>query len=153
MKKYSHLQVLTVRELQVGEVLHAGRSAGLCVEWKVFKIADDKSYFIAQIGNSSTYLKLTGKDIRDPAFPMFRKPDCPLCAIAKLEEAERPDEPTFVNAGELHASDVPSSLSNVEAKRRGENKHTGGAHMRSHADRRRDIVERAKRALMKQQTG
>lgn len=150
MKKYPSIQVVTVKEVQINDLLHVGKMAGLCLELKVAKIAKDHSHFVAQVGNSFTYVKMTGIDLRDPQFPVYRKPDCPYCAINKLEEATYQKETPLVSMGDLQASDIKSSLGNIDKPRRGEAPGTGGATFRRYTERQRTMLERANRALQKQ---
>jgi hypothetical protein len=73
---YSHLRLLTVKELRVNDIVHCGQLApGICMPWYV--IAVGSKLAIVRIGSKrhGTLVEITGVQIRN--LDMYLAIDCP----------------------------------------------------------------------------
>lgn len=148
MATYSSVQVLTVKELKVGERLHCGSTGGRCMTWTVLDKEDAVAYI--RVGNGST-VKMTGKDIR-AGLPMFRVVDCPICKQERVaKESKRINYKVSDNnyvVVPLLAADVRSSLSGVDNVRKKNGRNTGGAVMDTPTRRRKALAQKYVRQIL-----
>lgn len=128
MTSYPAGQVLTIKELRPGEIMHCGMTAGKCMIWTV--VDRDNAYAYVRVGNS--IVKMTGKDIRG-GLPMYRAMDCPVCALTKNMPATKQltKHDTLFTAQILESADVSSALSGVDNVRMKNTTGQGGAAMTS----------------------
>lgn len=144
MAVYSGQQVLSVKELRVGEKLHCGKTGGHCMIWTV---ADkDDAFAYIRVGGGSI-VKMSGRSIRT-GLPMFRAIDCPVCVLDGKEKVNGKKPAVAVKSGasytshNLAAADVPSSLSTVDNVRKKNVTNTGGASIDTPAKRRRALTKK-----------
>lgn len=150
MAVYSGQQVVSVKELRIGEKLHCGKTGGECMVWTV---ADkDEAFAYIKVG-AGAVVKMSGRSIRS-GLPMFRAIDCPVCSI-KTEpgvNGRKPATPKSDNVSytshQLQAADVRSPLGAIDNVRKKNLTNTGGALMDTPAKRRRALAQRYVRQIL-----
>lgn len=129
MTTYESSQVLTVKELSPGDILHCGWiTEGICMTWHVVRIQNSRVIMRVGSANSCSIVVLGGHDIRELA--MFRAACCPNCHDASELPLQSAAPQTSMRLVQMPASNLPSSFRFPEARRRGVGNRNGGAFTR-----------------------
>jgi hypothetical protein len=136
---YSGAQVLTTKELKVGDVLHCGRTGGRCMPWHV--IDKEPAAAFIRVGTGSI-VRMTGTDIRNGT-PMFRATECPICSKSTMPGNIVPSlhHVQTYTVQTLDSADVPSSLSGVDNVRKKSQRYSGGAILDTPTRRRTELTK------------
>jgi len=143
MNKYPANQILTVKELKSGEIMHCGRTGGRCMAWTV--IDKDETHAYVKVGG--TTIKMTGRDIRTGT-PMYRVGECPFCKLGQpATQAPTPKERVSFVVRTLEAEDIASALSRVDNFRKKNTLNQGGAKITGKASDKRYVDFRANQII------
>jgi len=77
VKHFSSDQIVTVRELSLGQIIHSGFSGGFCMKWKVAGIENGRAF----LRQGATTCYVDGIQLRKWA--TYREDSCPNCKLQK----------------------------------------------------------------------